>query len=170
MRHAGSHDKGNGRSFAFVAQRTWSAATAQTPGPEKNPESGSAGRRRRGASSAIEGTFDKDDVDNLCARVKRRNTPGGIEGENVVQMRQISRRLGALQTKGRAPSAKGQIRVTGTYSGPRPSARLEDRAVLAARRSSFVGLRRSHARTRPKSARQTTRAPRACIERPGGSR
>ena len=47
--------------------------------------------------------------------------PSRLEGESLVQMRQVSWRLRVLQTKGRAPGAKRQIRVTSTYSGPRPS-------------------------------------------------
>ena len=38
-----------------------------------------------------------------------------LEGENFVQMRQVSRRRCALQAKGRGPSAEGQIRATGMY-------------------------------------------------------
>ena len=65
------------------------------------------------------GAGDAQPASMRCAN--RRCVPSRLEGEIFVQMRQVSRRLRALQTKGRAPSAKGQIRVIRTYSGPRPS-------------------------------------------------
>jgi len=70
-----------------------------------------------------------------------------VKDGSVLRLRQVSRRLRALQTRGRAPSANVPSRETGTCGGPRRLAYLRERADSSARRHSFVGLRHRPART-----------------------
>ena len=129
MRHAGSHDKGNGRSFAFVAQRTWSAANLvgrDSPDTRSGKKSriwiGRQTKARRGFSDRRH--RDEDYFDDLCARAKRRNTLAGFRAKTLFRCVKFPGDLALCRQRAerQAPRAKfvslGRTAALGPLGGP----------------------------------------------------